>query len=234
VRDREVSELSRAPNVLLSGVYAWAVTVLYPTLGRGPGALARIACGTALVALVIGVVIGSRRSSTLGRAIGLHGFVACCALTWILLGSYLSVERIEPLRAALGGVGWVLFAFGWGSPREHANIPEDDPRALPGEPLTPRGRLPAGSGVLLSIATAGAAVPLLLAWRVARTPHALLAHAAAVAAAIALVSAAAEVAVRRGQWTRVEPVSSRVGQAAIPLAMLAIAICAGVLRLLSV
>jgi hypothetical protein len=232
-KDREASELIRAPNVLLSGVYAWAVTVLYPSLGRGPGLLPRISCGVALACLIAGVVVGSRRSSALGRLVGLHGFVGFSLITWVLLGSFVAIDRLEPLRAALGGVGWVLFAFGWGSTREPASIPEDDPRALPGEPLTPRGRLPRGAGVVLTVATVLAAVPLALAWRVARTPHALLAHAVAIAAAIAVVSSGAEIAVRRGRWSRVEPPGQRFGQAAVPLAMLAIALCAGAIQFLA-
>jgi hypothetical protein len=232
-RDREAPELIRAPNVLLSGVYAWTVTVLYPAMSRGPGLLARITCGAAVVMLAVGVLIGSRRAGSAGRYVGLHGFVACCALTWVLLGPYVAVDRLEPLRAALGGVGWVLFAFSWGTPREVANVPEDDPRALPGEPLAPRGKLPRGSGAVLAVAVAAAAVPLALAWRVARTPHALLAHAVAVAAAIALVSSGADIAVRRGQWQRLEPASRRFGHALIPLAVLAIALFAGAISLMT-
>lgn len=230
-KDREASELIRAPNVLLSGVYAWAVTVLYPCLGRGPGLAPRITCGVALAFLLSGVVVGSRRSSSLGRLAGLHGFVAFSVITWVLLGSFVAVDRLEPLRAALGGVGWVIFAFGWGSTREPAAVPEDDPRALPGEALTPRGRLPRGAGAVLAVATLAASVPLALAWRVARTPHALLAHAVAIAAAIAVVSSGAEIAVRRGHWSRVEPAGHRFGQATVPLAMLAIALCAGAIHL---
>jgi hypothetical protein len=151
----------------------------------------------------------------------------------VLLGPFVAVDRLEPLRAALGGVGWVLFAFGWGSPREVENVPEDDPRALPGEPLTPRGRLPRGAGAVLGIAVAAAALPLALAWRVARTPHALLAHAAAVAAAIALVSSGADIAVRRGQWAPIEPAGRRLGQAAVPIAVLVIALFAGAISLIT-
>jgi hypothetical protein len=51
----------------------------------------------------------------------------------------------------------------------------------------------------------GASVPLLLAWRVRREDHALLAHAVSLVAAIALVSASAKIALTRGTGTERRP-----------------------------
>jgi hypothetical protein len=230
--DRAASELVRRANVLLPGVYAWAATVLYPASPRGTPFLARIVASLALASLVAGVALGRLRPA-LGRALGLSTFVALCLLAWVLLGPAISVDRLEPVRAALGGFGWVLFAFGWGGSREPEHVPEDDPRALPGEALSPRGRLPPGTMLVLGLATAGAAFPLVLAWRVTRSAHALFAHAVAITCAVALVSAGAEVAVRRGRWAPVEPVARRLGQAAASLAILTVVIIVGAVELLA-
>jgi len=230
--DRTASELVRRANVLLPGVYAWAATVLYPASPRGTPVFGRVVAGAALVALLVGVAVGGRRPA-LGRALGLQAFVALCLLAWVLLGPGVAVDRLEPIRASLGGFGWVLFAFGWGGSREPEHVPEDDPRALPGDPLPPRGRLPRGTMLVLGLTVIGAAFPLMLAWRVTRSAHALFAHAVAIACAVALVSAGAEVAVRRGRWAPVEPVARRLGQAAASLALLAVVLIVGAVELLS-
>jgi hypothetical protein len=230
--ERAPNELVRRANVLLPGVYAWAATVLYPASLHGASLSARIVAGLALVALVAGVVVALRRPG-LGRALALHGFVMLCVFAWVLLGSIVAIDRLEPTKAALGGLGWVLFAFGWGGSREPDRVPEDDPRALPGEPLPPRGRPPAGAVLVLSIATVGASLPLLFAWRVTRPAHALFAHAVAIGCAVALVSSGAEIAVARGKWAPVEPQTRRLANAAASLTMLALVIVIGAVELLA-
>lgn len=230
--ERDGSEQLRRANVALPGLYAWASTVLYPASLRGAPVSARVAAALALVVLGAGVAV-SRRHAVLARGLALHGFVAACALTWMLLGPLVAADRLEPVRAALGVVGWVLFAFGWGASREHARVPEDDPRVLPGEPLSPRGQLPGGAVGVLAVAIAGAGLPLALAWRVTRPSHALFAEAVAVACALGLVSSGAQIAVRRGQWARVEPASRQVGQATLSLVALAIVLLIGVIELLT-
>jgi hypothetical protein len=228
--ERAATELVRRANVLLPGVYAWAATVLYPASLHGASVFARTAAGAALAALVTGVAIGRKRPAA-GRALGLHAFVALCTLSWILLGTLVAVDRLEPTKAALGALGWVLFAFGWGGSREPEHVPEDDPRALPGDPLSPRGKAPGGAVLVLSLAIAGAALPILLAWRVTRPSHALFAHAVAVVCAVALVSSGAEIAVRRGKWSPVEPQVRRLGNAAASLTILAIVVVVGAIEL---
>ncbi|HEX3596660.1 MAG TPA: hypothetical protein VHU80_16230 [Polyangiaceae bacterium] len=231
VEERAANELVRRANVLLPGMYAWAATVLYPASLHGASLPARLISGVAVAALLLGVAV-ARRNPSLGRALGLHGFVMLCVFSWLLLGSIIAVDRLEPTKAAVGALGWVLFAFGWGGSREPEHVPEDDPRALPGEPLAPRGKLPRGAVFVLSLAIAGASLPLLFAWRVTRPAHALFAHAVAIGCAVALVSAGADIAVRRGKWSPVEPQMRRLGNAAASLALLAVVVIVGALELL--
>jgi hypothetical protein len=137
------------------------------------------------------------------------------------------------MKAALGVIGWVLFAFGWGALRTPAAVPEDDPHVLPGEALAPRGRLPIGAVAVLGAAVVSAIPPLFFAWRVTRADHALFAQAVAILCSIGLVTSGAEIAVRRGRWEPLLPPMRRLSQATIPLTALGIVLLAGIVELLS-
>jgi len=228
----EATELLQRANLLLPGVYAWASTVLYPATLRGSGVIPKVAAGAALASLVAGAFV-SPRNADLGRNLGLHGFVGLSAMTWVVLGNLVRVDRLEPMKAALGVIGWVLFAFGWRALRKPTSVPADDPHVLPGEPLRPRGRLPIGAVAVLGGAVVCAAPPLLFAWRVTRADHALFAHAVGILCSIGLVTTGADIAVRRGRWRPLEPPMRRLSQATIPLTALGIVALAGIIELLS-
>ncbi|HVU03248.1 MAG TPA: hypothetical protein VHE30_15915 [Polyangiaceae bacterium] len=231
VVEREAKDAVRRQSIALSGLYAWAATVLYPVTLHGASTLARVTAGLAAALLGAGVALGTR--PPLGRAFGLHAFVGASVVTWMLLGPLIAPDHLDPARAALGAVGWMLFAFAWGAPREPRGVPEDDPHFVPGEPLPPRNELPRRASLVLAVATAGAALPLALAFRVTRTYHSLFGHAVAVACAVALVSAGADIAVRRGKWVPVEPASRRLAQAMVPLVLVGMILLAGAVALVS-
>ena len=223
--DRTRSLFARA-YLLVPGVYAWLATVLSPTLGREAPSSARVSAFAALVALVAGPYLAVVHPR-LGRAVGVFLFVTLCSVTWLFLGSELEVERLDPLQAALGALGWAAFAFGWGSLRQLGTVPEEHPNVLGGTSLRPREALPIGALPVLALSIAGAAGCLALAWRVARPDHSLLAHAAAVACAIAILSAGAKVAIGRGGTQEVQPASRRVGAASRSLGALLVCVFAG-------
>jgi hypothetical protein len=212
-------------NVLLPGLYAWVTTVAYPASHRGAPWPARAAALSALVLLALGPVVAFNRPA-LGRAVGMLGFVALCLLTWIFLGSLLNVDRLEPVRAGLGGIGWALFGLGWGTQRRVGTIPEDDPHAIFGPPLAARDRLPFGALIVFGASLVGAGVVLFLAWRVTRAEDALLAQCVALIAAIALVGSGARVALDRGKWKPLAP-RARINAAARPLALAALLLALG-------
>lgn len=218
-------------NVLLPGLYAWLTTVAYPATNAPHRGAASIASIAALVSLVLGPVF---RATEPGRArlVGVILYLACCAVTWLLTGPALAMERVEPVRAALGGVAWALFAFGWGAVRKPGDVPENNPRAVVDEVLTARRSLPTGAYVVFAVAIAASLVPIFLAWRVLRTEHALFAHAAAIACAIALVTAGARIAVGRGQWRPRGTPAQRLNRAALPLTIVALLAFIGVINLL--
>ncbi len=214
--------------MLLPGLYAWVSTVASPITVRGAPTLARVTAVLALIALVAGPLLALERPR-IGRAVGVYAFVGLSLVTWVVAGSLVDVTRLEPVRAALGAVGWALFAFGWGTVRTLGSVPEEDPHAIAGPPLQVRNELPRGTLVVFSIGLAGAVVPVLLAWRVLRPGHALLAHAVAIACAIATVSAAAKIALARGSWQRQTPPRIRLAAATRPLALVTVLLAAGML-----
>jgi len=232
----EVSEplldrLAGSTNMLLPGGYAWLTTVALPAAQRGVPGSARAAAFVALLALVSGPLVALSRPR-LGRSIGVLLSVALCTLTWALLGPAIGIERLEPIRALLGTVGWILFALGWGSVRETGSIPEEDPNALIGPPLPVRKRLPRGSMAILGIGMAGSLPALYFAWRVTRPDHALLGHAVAVIAAIALVASGAKIAVDRAGYRPPSSPAERVNAAARPLGALGLLLGLGFVWLL--
>lgn len=213
-------------NMLLPGLLAWVATLGTPVSERGVSTWPRLTAGAALVAMVVGpLLLGAH--PRLAKAIGIHAMMALALATWLLLGPVVGVAHLEPVRAAIGAVAWVLFAFGWGAVRSRGRVPEDDPRVLPGDPLPARSSLPKGATAVLVVGTIGAAATLFSAWRVTRPSHALLAHAIAALAAIALLTTAARIAVDRQGYKPLTPPLSRVSAAARPLALLALVVAVG-------
>lgn len=200
--------LARA-HLLVPGLYAWLATVASPTLARDGPALARLSAFAALISLVSGPYLAVNWPR-LGRAVGIFLFLGLCTSTWLLLGPVLAVERLEPVQAALGGLGWAAFAFGWGSLRPLGVVPEDHPNVLGGTPLEARGELPRGALWILGGSILGSVVCLVTAWRVARPEHSLLAHAAAIACAIAILTAGAKIAVGRTPKRQLPPPDRRI------------------------
>jgi hypothetical protein len=219
--------VARRAYMVLPGLYAWGTTVATPAGAAGASLWVRTSALVALVALLVGPFLIPERAR-LGRAIGVHGFVGFCLLTWVLLGGALSVQRLDPLRALLGALGWMLFAFGWGSVRELGHVPEEDPHALPGPPLSRRGRLPPLATALFALALLGALAPMLAAWRVARPTHALMAHSVAMLCAILVLSAGARLAVERDTW-RAPPPERRFLASMRPLSVLALTLVLGLM-----
>lgn len=158
---------------------------------RGSSLIARAAAAAALACLCAGLALAPRRMRV-GRAVGVLGFIGFSAAAWGALGQGLRPPALDPVRAALGTVAWVLFALGWGAFPGRLQLPEDNPHALAGR-LAPRGRLPAPTAIaFLALVTLALALPI-LAFRVQRPGVALLAQAAALAGSVGLLSVGSRV-----------------------------------------
>src|SRR5689334_22763886 len=182
----EVMPLAERTRVLLPGLYAWLLTVELPALGRGVRVSARMTAIAALVALVLSVVVAARRIE-LARALGIYVFLGCSVLTWALIGSDLSTVHLDRIRAALGMLGWVLYAFGWG--RMRPPLPETAAaNVVVGTPLIPRTRVHRRSVSVVVFAVVAALVLEALAFRVDRPEHAVLAHATAAACSLLVLA----------------------------------------------
>lgn len=174
-------------DLLVPGLYAWGVTVAWPASQRLAPLEAKLFALAALVALVVGAGLAFAWPP-LGRALGIWMFLLACVASWAKVTPALFLARLDPLQGTLGAFGWGLFAWSWA--RQHRAPAPSAVEA--GPPSTPRQKLPAHLPIVFGLLAAAAAVPMILAWWVRGLERALLAHVVALAAAIALVSAAAE------------------------------------------
>jgi hypothetical protein len=189
--------LAAHANVLLPGLYAWASTVLLPSLSPPASAVARFFAVATLVALGSGALL-LRRFPRVGWAVGVHGFVGLAIVTWALLRQAGVVLGAQVLPAVFGAVGWALYAFGWGELSARRRVPEDDPFVLPGAPLSPRSRWSRSAELIVFLGAGGSALLLLLAFRVERPAQAVMAQALWLLVSLALIATATRVAVGRG------------------------------------
>ena len=207
-------------RVLAPGLYAWLLTVIYPAAQPGVPLAARVVAVLAVGALIAGVFLESDRPK-LGRLLGIHAFVGSSLFTWFLAGPAIAVGNVDPVRSALGVLGWVIYAFGWGRSRG-PRVPEDAPNVLTGAPLVPRARLSKAGAPVVVIAVIAALALEGLAFRVDRSEHALFAHTAATAAALLVLGAGARIALTLGARRELPSAAVRLNAMAPPLAALAV------------
>lgn len=193
-----LGRLSEVGQVLVPGAYAWAVTVLPCAWSRGASSLSSFAALMALGGLVAGSLL-MRDRPKLGSLLGIWLFVFLCLGTWLLNRQALHIDRIDPVRAGSGTLGWLLYALGWGVPWRPGVHPEDNPRARLHPKLEPR-RLPLlRMPVVVATAGTGAVLGLLFAWRTADPARALMLQGIALAAGIGGVTSAARAVLAQGR-----------------------------------
>lgn len=188
-----------------------------------------VCAALALVALVGGVLL-SYRFSDLGRLLTMVGFLGLCCVTWLLMGDALNVASLEPVRSALGALGWMVFALGWGSVRQPGSVPEEHPRFVrDAEPLSPRRALPRATLPVFGLAVLCSLAPWLAAWSVAQREHGLLAHALGLGAAMWMMVSGSSIAVALGATRTFPRPKSRITSAAAGLAWACALLAIGVL-----
>src|SRR5690606_2999140 len=140
---------------LFPGACAGPPALPWPALARAASWLPRRAAVAALLGL-FGGVYWLGRVPRLGRVLGIHGFIGLAMATWVSARHDGIQLAPEPLVAAFGALGWMIYAFGWGELRGPLTVPEDDPRVIPGAPLASRGALGRRATLAFSLGLVGA------------------------------------------------------------------------------
>jgi hypothetical protein len=178
----------------IAGGYAWAVTVAPTVWGPDEPIVAMVAAGVGLSALLVAAA-GERLWKGHGRIASLWVFVLSSALAWLAAPAALRPTRIDTPRGLAGMLGWALFALASAGPALGDRL--EPARVVDDAPLEARNRFARGD-VAYPIAGAGAALALqFVGWQVASPERALLVRLVALAAGLAVVGAAAEIALAR-------------------------------------
>jgi hypothetical protein len=192
---QRLSAMGAAAQASVPGLYAWGVTVAPVAWSRGASVVSKIAAVAALTALAVGVAT-ERRWGLRARIPALWAFVLCCALAWSAAPGALAPLRIDAPRGAAGMLGWALFALASAAPALQAR--RADGHVLLDEPeLAPRRGLRRGDALYLAGSAVAAILLQLSGWRVTSPERALLVRLVALAAGLALIGAAVDVALAR-------------------------------------
>jgi hypothetical protein len=183
-------------QTLLAAVVAWSATVAPAVFSRSAP---RSAVYVALLGLAAGLAGPALRKGRprLARHVGITLFFVLVTGAWLLASAALEPLRLDPLRASIGAIAWGAFALSWREPWE-VEVSPDAPE--PGASLLQaRSALPRGAIFIMTVGVAAGLVFLVLAWGIRDGDRALVAHALAVACAVAIISLAASTAVDRGK-----------------------------------
>ena len=220
-----LGEVSR----VVPGLYSWLATVLLPVVQRGASISSRIFAGFSLIALVAAFALFSKRPQV-ARWLGVYTFILSCFCAWAFLGPQLQSDQLDPVRSALGAIGFLLHALAWGAPPRAL---EDEPldNLVPGSPLQPRHRPVRTAPLLFGAGIGLALLPSLVAFGVERPSASLLAHALALGCALLLVAASIDVALRIGKPQQFPAWRVRTARAVWPLGALTFALAIGLIWL---
>ncbi|WP_052376865.1 hypothetical protein [Chondromyces apiculatus] len=186
----------RTVQTMLAAMIAWSITVAPAAFARSSPLEARMVavlalpCGLAAPPLAL-----ARRS--LGRHLGISVFLALVTLSWLLASTAIQPQRLDPIRAGIGAVAWGVFALSWRD-RWPSGAPPQPPEG-DAPMLQARSRLPPVARAIVTIGAVAALALLFLAWRIREADRGLMAQIVAIACAIALSSAAADMSTGLGR-----------------------------------
>jgi hypothetical protein len=190
---RRLAPTNASAQAILTGGYAWAVTIAPAALARGAPAAAKMLAAMSVIAL--GSFLAEARFGEWARRVGLWVFALGAAGVWWVAPDAVGSLRVDAVRGVAGMTGWALFALAVAAPGRQpgtpSNSPQERPRLAPRQPRAP------GDAVFLSAGIVGAVALQLVGWRVASPERALLVRLMAVAGGIALVTTAANIALLR-------------------------------------
>lgn len=205
--------------VLLTGGYAWAVTVLRPLIASDRSSLALLSACLALLALLASPFAPSRRWALV---LGLDLFLALSIGSWWAAGAPPASYSL----GVLGSLGWIAYTLALGSLSAHdlpeaelATLEEEAEGAVTALRLEPR----TGPRRLLVVALGAVVVAMVLlliaAWRVGGGEMSVLAHLFSLSVSLLILQAGSHLAVSfQTVETRLER-PTRLGRAILPLAL---------------
>ncbi len=215
-----LADLGAAGQVLVPGIYVWAVTVAPAGFGKGAPWYAGFFAIVALAALGGGALLERApsllpavSSAPARRALTLWAFVGASIATWVAFPEALSAARLEMARGIAGLLGWGVFAYAAAAPglAPVTEADEEAPGAVPAARveagLKARGFVARGDAIVVGAGGLLAAALQVIGWDVATPERGVLVRLVALACGIAIVTAAAAVASarhgRRGRRKRV-------------------------------
>jgi hypothetical protein len=234
--------MGAAAQATIPGVYAWGVTVapdvIFRTTWRPSTASAwwwttasivsKLAAVAAVAALVAGLVLERRDGwGPRARLVSLWGFVLSCAIAWAAAPSTVLPLRIDTPRGIAGMLGWALFAFVSAAPALEGR--REAERVMEEEPLPARKRLSGGDTLYVAVGALFAAALQLVGWRVAGPERALLVRFISLAAGVAIVGAATQIALARHGLRTVRSTRRRIRGAMVPIVAVGILLLTGLL-----
>jgi hypothetical protein len=178
----------------IAGGYAWAVTVAPTVWERGAPTVSIVAAGVGLVALFISAA-GDGLWAGRGRVPALWAFVLASGLAWLSAPAALRPLRIDTTRGLAGMAGWALFALASAGPALGER--QEPGRVIDDAPLEARNRSAYGDAAYPLVGGAVALGLQVVGWGVTSPERALLVRLVALAAGLAVVGAAAEIALMR-------------------------------------
>jgi hypothetical protein len=188
------------PPTLAAALIAWAVTLAPSGFARGASSWAAVLCVGALAAGLGGPLLARTRPRA-GRHVGISAFAALATATWLAASPTIHPLRLDPVRGVFGAMAWGVYALSWSERwSSHTQAVPTDPDA---PLLLPRVALPVLATSVSALGVALALLYLMLAFRVRDPDRALVSQAAALACAVAVVTASGVVATARGkQWSK--------------------------------
>ncbi len=224
----QVAEFGAAAQACVPGLYAWAVTVAPAAWSKGASWPPKVLAIAGLVCLLGALPLEGRRPP-LARAVSVWGLTATSGLVWVLASASLGPSKIDPIRSVAGMFGWGLFALAIAAPTlKRLPRPPGERRGS----LRPRSEIPRGDLAFILGGTLLAVALQLVGWRTTGAERLLLVRLAAVAAGLGVIGAATSIALARHVRRAPRSPRSRLRSAWLPIALLAILLCAGLLWVL--
>jgi hypothetical protein len=221
-----LSAIGAAAQASLAGAYAWLVTVAPLAWRPGAALPTRVGAATGLAALVVGAM-SERRWGARSRLASFWVFVLSSALAWSADPTGLAPSRVDGARGVAGMLGWALFALASAAPAiDWAPAPG---RVVEDGAMSERRRLASGDAAYLLVGACLAAALQVYGWTIARAERALVVRLVGIAAGLAFIGAASEVALAR-HTPRLPPTrAARIRMVVTTLVLLGLLVVSAVL-----